>query len=326
MRYENASEGDALGLNRHIGNTRAPRTRMHVVLGATGNTGSVVVERLLAANKRVRAVGRNVERLERWVRLGADTFAADLTDTAALTQAFSGARAAYVLIPPDIHSNDYRSQQIRQARSIAGALEAARVKYVVSLSSLGASESEGTGVVLGLYHLEQSLNHVHGLNVRHLRAGYFMENTLPQISAVPITGKFIGPYRPDLQIPMIASHDIGEAAAEELLGLDFTGHSERELLGPRDMTMPEAATIMGNEIGKPDVRYEQIPDAEFLGVLTQMGASKNVVELLIEMAHAQNEGRIRAREPRSERNTTPTTYERFLHAALGSRKISTGRA
>ena len=37
---------------------------MYVVTGATGNTGRIIAETLLAKGKKVRAIGRNAETLE----------------------------------------------------------------------------------------------------------------------------------------------------------------------------------------------------------------------------------------------------------------------
>ena len=46
-----------------------------------------------------------------------------------------------------------------------------------------------------------------------LRAGYFMENTLPQANAIRQMGVVGGPLRAALKLPMIATRDIGSAAA-----------------------------------------------------------------------------------------------------------------
>lgn len=62
---------------------------MYVITGATGNTGSVVAEKLLANGEKVRVVGRNAKRLERFTKKGAEAFVADATDAGALTKAFS---------------------------------------------------------------------------------------------------------------------------------------------------------------------------------------------------------------------------------------------
>ena len=77
---------------------------MYVITGATGNTGSVIAEKLLAEGKKVRVVGRDPKRLERFTEKGAESFAADATDGVALTKAFTGAKAVYAMIPPNIAS------------------------------------------------------------------------------------------------------------------------------------------------------------------------------------------------------------------------------
>ncbi len=68
---------------------------MYVVTGATGNTGHVVANRLLDQGKKVRVIGRNRERLQPFVARGAEAFVADLSDQAAVKQAFAGADAVY---------------------------------------------------------------------------------------------------------------------------------------------------------------------------------------------------------------------------------------
>ena len=207
---------------------------MYVVMGATGNTGSVVAKRLLAKGQRVRAIGRSVERLRGLAAKGAEAFVGEVTDSAALTKAFMGATAAYVIIPPDEKNPDPRAFQDRVTESIATALENSQIEYAVSLSSIGADKPDQTGPVVGLHHLEQRLNRIAGLNVLHLRAGYFMENTLAQIGIIRALGMAAGPLGSDVKLPMIASRDIGAFAAEELLRLDFD-EPERELLGQRDL-------------------------------------------------------------------------------------------
>src|ERR1700693_966319 len=72
----------------------------YVILGASGNTGSIIANSLLLNGKKVRVVGRDAGRLQRFVRKGAEALTADLSEAAALTKAFSGAHAAYLMLPP----------------------------------------------------------------------------------------------------------------------------------------------------------------------------------------------------------------------------------
>jgi len=53
---------------------------MYVVLGASGNTGHVVVEHLLNSGKKVRVLGRNADHLQFLAAKGAEIFVADATD------------------------------------------------------------------------------------------------------------------------------------------------------------------------------------------------------------------------------------------------------
>jgi uncharacterized protein YbjT (DUF2867 family) len=215
------------------------------------------------------------------------------------------------MIPPNPTSTDFRAFQTRVCDAIAKALQDAGVKNVVALSSFGADKSSGTGPILGLHDLEQKLNQLTA-NVLHLRAGYFMENTLPQAAAIRMIGSAIGPLRPDLKLPMIATCDIGKAAAEALLRLDFRGKQIQELHGQRDLNYIEAASIIGQAIGKPDLKYVQAPNEQVRAAMVQMGMSDNFAGLILEMAEALNVGHVRALEPRTPANTTATTFENFV--------------
>jgi hypothetical protein len=180
------------------------------------------------------------------------------------------------------------------------------------LSSLGADKADKTGTVVGLHTLEKKLDAIPSLNVLFMRAGYFMENILPQVNVIPSVGSMAGPVRSDLALPMIATRDIGAFAAEALSRRDFQGKQRRELLGARDVTYTQVARVVGAAIGKSDLTYKQLPAAPLKPALTQMGMSPNMADLLIEMAEALNSGHMRPLEPRSSQNTTPTTIETFV--------------
>jgi uncharacterized protein YbjT (DUF2867 family) len=280
----------------------------YVILGASGNTGSIIADSLLSKGKKVRVVGRDAGRLQRFVRQGAEAFTGDMSDAAALTKAFSGARAAYLLLPPITSRED----QERESDAIAQAVTDSGLRYAVYLSSYGAQVPEGTGPVTGLHSSEQKLNAIGGLHVLHLRAAYFMENNLMSISMIQGMGMFGHALLPDLKLPMIATRDAGDYAAQRLLNLDFSGKQTRELLGERDLSMAEAITIIGRGIGKPDLRYVQFSYDQVQQVLEQMGMTPKKAAVYIEMFKAMNAGVLAAQEPRSRENTTPTSFETFV--------------
>ncbi len=285
---------------------------MYVITGATGYTGSVAADKLLATGAKVRVIGRDAKRLERFTKKGAEAVVADATDAAALEKAFSGARAVYALIPPNVSAADVRAYQERVTDSLASAIRKNGIPYAVVLSSTGADKSYGTGPVMGLHSLEKKLESINGLNFLSLRCGYFMENLLPQVGIIQSLGFMAGPVRVDVPLPMIYTRDIGEAAADSLAKLDFVGMQTQELLGARHVSYAEAAKIIGAAIGKPDLTYRQVPATVLKPAMMQMGMSSDMVDLLLEMSDGLNTGHMKSQEPRSARNTTATTLETFV--------------
>jgi uncharacterized protein YbjT (DUF2867 family) len=281
---------------------------VHVILGATGNTGSIAADFLLSKGRKVRVVGRDAGRLQRFVSKGAEAFTADLSDAAALAKAFSGARAAYLMLPPI----STREDQERETDAISKAAKESGLRYAVHLSSYGAHAPEGTGPIAGLHSSEQKLNAISSLNVLHLRPGYFMENNLAAIEMIQGMGKFAHALLPDLKIPMIATRDVGAYAGQRLLALDFSGKQTRELLGERDLTMTEATAVIARGIGKPNVRYVQFTYDQVEQALTQSGFPPKKAAVYIEMFKAINAGVIAARERRVPENSTPTSFEKFV--------------
>ncbi len=281
---------------------------MYVILGASGNTGSIIANCLLSAGKKVRVVGRDSGRLQRFVDKGAEAFTADLSDAAALTKAFSGARAAYLMLPPA----KSREEQERDSDAIAKAVKESRLCYAVHLSSYGAQVAKGAGPVSGLHSSEQKLNAITGLNVLHLRAAYFMENNLAAIGMIQAMGVFGNALLPDLKIPMAATRDVGDYAAQRLLHLDFSGKQTRELLGERDLSITEATAAIARGIGKPDLCYLQFPYDQVQQALTQLGVPPKGAAMYIEMYKSINAGILVPLEPRSPENSTPTSFDKFV--------------
>jgi len=285
---------------------------MDVITGATGHTGSVAAEKLISAGRKVRVIGRDAKKLERFAQKGAEVAVADMTDSAAVEKAFAGAAWVYALIPPNISAKDVRAYQEKVGDNLASAIRKNGVSHAVVLSSTGADKPSGTGPVVGLHTLEEKLNSIDGLNALYVRAGYFMENLLAQVNVIPALGSMAGPVRADLALPMIATPDIGAAAADWMLKPDFAGKQARELLGERNVSYDEVAKIVGAAIGKPGLSYRQAPAIMLKPAMMGMGMSANMVDLLLEMTDALNSGYMKPLEARSAANTTPTTVETFV--------------
>jgi uncharacterized protein YbjT (DUF2867 family) len=282
---------------------------MITVMGATGNTGKKITEALLVAGERVRSLGRSEGKLADLKRSGAEILACDATGVTLLTKAFGGVQAVYTLLPTDRQSPDYQARQKQEGEAIVKAIRESGVSYVVALSSLGADLSEGTGPIRGLHEQEERLRQLKDTNVLLLRPGSFFENFYEYLGLVKHQGMIADSVATDLALPMVATRDIADVAATALKARDWRGIVVRELLGQRDLTYAEATRILGERVGKPDLRYVQVSYSDMVEALEQAGLSESFAALYVEMTRAFNEGKVKA--SRTPENTTPTRFEDF---------------
>lgn len=283
---------------------------MIVITGASGNIGSKITNYLLSHGQKVRCVARRVDKLQEFAIKGAEISACSLDDVASLTKAFSGADTVFVMIPPNYEAPDFRAYQNKIGASISEAVERSGVKYVVNLSSQGAHLPDKTGPIKGLHDQEERLNKLSGVHILHLRPTYFMENLLANIDTIRKMNMMGSALRGDLPLPMIATKDIAGFAAEHLLKKDFSGISVRDLLGQRDISMNEAASIIGKKINRSDLKYAQFSYEDTEKALVGIGTSPDVARLFVEMSKAINE-RLIMNIPRTAENTTGTSFEEF---------------
>lgn len=283
----------------------------YVVLGATGHTGKPIALGLLEQGHHVRIVSRHSDNAFDLIQKGANHFAGDSMNPAFLVQVFKGAEALYAMIPFDAAAKDYTQMQLKHVNSIAHALKGSTIKYVVTLSSVGAHLRTGTGVVQGLQQMEEIFNTIPGINFLHLRATYFLENGLSMAAMVKQMGIMGSPVQPDLKVPMVATKDVAATALKHLLSLNFSGKSHEYVLGNREYSYADIAQIYGRAIGKPDLKYVQFPYADAKKGMMQMGMGESVVDNLNEFVKSMNEGKILSDAKRTPSNTTPTTAEEF---------------
>lgn len=300
--------------------------QIYVVTGATGNIGSKLTKTLLGKGNKVRAIGRNTERLKPLVEKGAESFVGSLEDAAFLTHAFQDAKAVFAMIPPNPTAVDSRAYQNQISEVLATATKEAGVTHVVTLSSAGAHLPQGTGPIAGLYDNEQRFNSLEGVNVVHVRPVFFMENLLFGVDIIKNMGANGSTTEANLPVPMIATKDIAAYIAPILERADFVGKSVRELLGNREVTMLEATKVLGEVIGKPDLKYVQFPYEDARQALLGMGLSASVADAYIEMYRGFNEGRIQPTESRSSLNTTPTTIGEFAREVFAAVYRGSGAA
>lgn len=253
---------------------------MFVLLGSSGQITSQLALQLLDTGHAVRVVGRNSNALASLAKAGAELAVGDPGDAAFLERAFTGASAAYTMIPPCYAEPDMRIAQDRIGAAIAQAVRKAGLPRVVNLSSVGAELAEGTGPIAGLHAQELRLS---GMSeVLHLRPGSFMENYLSAAYAVAAMGVLPGLEAANVPIPMVATRDIAAVAARELTEPKRNG--ALVLHAPKHATSREVATILGDTIGKPGLPYVECSPEEVKALLLEQGVSANAADQLEALA------------------------------------------
>lgn len=285
---------------------------MFVITGATGHTGSVAAETLLAAGKKVRVVVRDAAKAERLKRLGAEVFVADLADRAALAQAVRGAEAVYLISPPDVTAKDFISERRRLTQQQVDTLAAEKVPHVVLLSSVGAQHAAGTGPILSVRNVEQQLRAA-GLPATFVRAAYFVENWGAVVPSVKGDGVLPTFTAAGTRIPMVSTHDIGKTVAQALLD-GPRGVRVIELVGPSEASPNDVAAAFSSILGKP-VKVVEAPLDAVVPTFTSFGMSNNMAVLFRELYEALAKGKLVPEPGEQVRGTTP--LENTLRRLLG---------
>jgi len=264
---------------------------MFVITCVTGRTGAIAARLLLEAGRKVRVVARKKEALAAWSERGAEVAVADYADVPALTEAFRGATAAYVIPPPlPVTATGHHEYRVARTECVASALAAARVPYAVSLSSFAAQHPAGTGMIRSCYTCEKVLDRVRQTSITHLRPAFFLENWAGQIPALKdgVLPSFLGP--PDRKFTMVGTADIGAVAARLLLE-PVPGRRVVELSGTEDYSVGDVALAFGQLLGH-DIQPVIYPIDKMKGFLVSTGFSAETADNYQELFGAMMTGHV----------------------------------
>lgn len=283
---------------------------MYAITGITGQVGGVVASTLLTHGLDVRAVVRDRAKAATWAARGCDTALADLLDTEALIQAFSGTEGVFILLPPNFDPSEGYPESRAVIASIATALRAAVPRRVVCLSTIGAQAREDN-LLSQLRHMEIILADL-PLPVAFLRAGWFMENARWDIEPAIARGvipSFLQPL--DKPVPMVATADVGRIAANLLLE-DWTGVRVVELEGPTPVTPCDIAFALSRLLHKP-VYAEAVPRSRWDELFRAQGMKNPLPRM--RMLDGFNEGWITFEHPEQTVRGT-VAIDDVLHGLL----------
>jgi uncharacterized protein YbjT (DUF2867 family) len=260
---------------------------MYAILGATGHTGSIAVDTLLARGQKVRAIVRNPERGRALANRGVDIAVAAADDPDRLAAALEGVAGAYVVLAPA--DGDIVGEGRRVADRVAEAVARARVPHVVLLSSVAAHQPAGTGPIVYLGHAEARLAAA-APAVTFVRAAYFVDNLASSIPVARDQGVLPALFPTDQRIPMVSTRDIGRVAAEALLAPP-SGRRVIELAGPRDASFDDAAAELTRLLGR-EVRAVRLPQEAVVPALVEAGMNPDRARLYRQMGDGIADGTV----------------------------------
>ncbi|MGE2716439.1 NmrA family NAD(P)-binding protein [Mycolicibacterium litorale] len=280
------------------------------VVGGTGNIGARLCREALAGGHHVRIMTRGGAAARELVALGAEPFVGSFdSGTPGAEEFFENADAAFTMVRSDWSVVDHYPVV---AQRLATALRRHTPGLVVNLSAVGA-DLTNAGHSSGFGVLERALDAVLGARTVHLRAGWFMENFLAHVDGTARFGVLATMIRPEIALPAVAIEDVARAAAEELLGHSAALDGVREVQGPADLTMAEAADCIAGAIGR-SVRLVHISPTDHVvggAFLQRFGSAEHWAHQVASDA-AFNEGRARFHRPRTDFDLGSLPFAEFV--------------
>jgi len=221
---------------------------MFAVMGVTGQVGRAVAATLIDNGHEVRVIVRSEPKAQPWAARGAGFAVAAVEDPQAMALALSGVEGVFVMLPPIFDP----SPGFPEARAVIAALRAALIKAappkVVVLSTIGAAAPQPN--LLNQLGLMETAFADLPMPVAFLRAAWFMENAAGDVAAARETGVITSYLQPlNKAFPMVATDDVGRAAAELLLE-DWRGHRVVEVEGPARVSPNDLAEAFGKALDR----------------------------------------------------------------------------
>lgn len=285
-----------------------------IIGGAAGNVGHRVAELVIAAGAEAVLLVRAPAALPPPLAAQGTALPVDMADAAAVVAASRGADALFWVVPPLVSAPDWEGWYHAVGGAGAAAIRENRIPRAVLVSSLGAGMAPGLSTVSYVGDTERRFNET-GAHVVHLRPGYFMQNFLTQADAIREQQVVTFPYAEDHDIPFISAQDIAAAAAQYLLSVDWAGQWTRNLMGQRNLTLPECAALISEAWGQP-VRYHRQSAESIQQDLARFGVSPYGQEQMAALFRALGDPNGAYATPRTPDAVTPTSFEAFVRAEL----------
>ncbi|PSL29010.1 SDR family oxidoreductase [Chitinophaga ginsengisoli] len=276
-----------------------------VVTGSLGNISKPLSIALIKQGHSVTVISSNPAKQREIEQLGAKASIGSLTDAQFVTAAFTGADAAYCMVPFDFSIADQDAHMKQIMANYVQAIRHAGIKRVIFLTGWAAE-------VAG-HSMTEVYKQLAGVHVSELRPAIFYTNFYQMMDMMRgkgmiglimgwqaygiralfgRRGSLVGNYGGNDRIVLVAPEDIAAAAAEEF-STPVNGVKIR-YVGSEELTCNEVAAILGSAIGKPWMKWIRISDKQMLQGYKMAGLPEGLAESLVQMQAAIHDGTILA--------------------------------
>jgi uncharacterized protein YbjT (DUF2867 family) len=283
---------------------------MLLVTGATGTNGRFVVQTLLAARVRVRALVQDSSRATDLQRAGAELVVADFDQPGTLDAALAGVEGCLLLSAVD--------QQLveRETRFVERATKAG-LKHLVKFSSIGAHPA--ASFTFGRQHgAAERVIMDSGLPFTFIRPNFFMQNLLWSAETIKTRGELSSSLG-STPASHVDARDIAAVIASTLTEpLDRHAGRIHLVTGPAALSFDHVAEAFSRILEKP-VRYRNLSDEQLKAGLLAAGQSEWQATAMVELNTYARQGHASVVTDTVERITgqQARTLEQWLwdHAA-----------
>jgi uncharacterized protein YbjT (DUF2867 family) len=251
----------------------------YLIVGATGNVGARVAQRLVDSGARPSVFVRSAKRAKALFGDQVDVHTGDLENPGpSLAWALAGADGVFLVTDgSDLEKRD---------RAVSVAATRAGVRHVVKLSTLDVR----TGIGTGPWHARgEDAVRESGVEFTFIQAAGFMSNTLSWSGSIhresvlrSSTGRG--------KIAFIHPDDVAAVATVSLTTRDYDGQA-LVVTGPEALSYGEMTATIGKAIGKP-IRYEEITDEQAYDRTVEWAGNGAYADALVDIWRAVREGRL----------------------------------
>ncbi|MEH2003313.1 MAG: NAD(P)H-binding protein [Nostoc sp.] len=257
-----------------------------IVTGSLGNISEPLATELVQKGHSVTVISSKAERQKDIEAIGAKAAIGTMEDADFLSATFKGADVVYVMetlgtgafFDPNC---DVIAAHNKIGNNYKQAIEQSGVKRVVHLSSIGAHTDKGNGIIAFHHNVENILKQLpNDVSIKFMRPVGFYYTMFSFIQTIQKQGAIVSNYGGDNKEPWVSPLDIAATIAEEI-EKPFNGREVRYIASD-EVSPNEVAKILGEAIGKPDLKWMVISDEEFLNGLLAAGMNPQTAKGFME--------------------------------------------